>query len=75
VILTQTVPTAFIHLVYGGPAVYSARATARGVAPLPLMSGYALAALKPGCDGSNAIIVYDPDKTYVPPLCSGRLRE
>ncbi len=55
VILTQTVPTALIHLVYGGPAVYSARAIARGVAPQPLMSGYALAALKPGCDGSDTI--------------------
>ena len=57
VILTQTVPTALIHLVYGGPATYSARATAHGTAPQPLMSGYALAALKPGCDGSSTISV------------------
>ena len=42
VILTQTVPTAFIHLVYGGPAVYSARATAHGQSSSAPMAGFAI---------------------------------
>ncbi len=45
VIVTQTVPTAFIHLVYGGPATYSARAIARGQSSAAPMAGFAIVAM------------------------------
>lgn len=45
VVLTATVPTAFIHFVYGGPAAYSVRAIAHGQASTAPMAGFAIVSL------------------------------
>ena len=55
VVITQTVRTTLAHLVYRGPLQLTVRAVAHGVAPEPLMAGYALAALKPDCGGESTI--------------------
>ncbi len=45
VVMTQTVPTALIHMVTSAPAVYSVRATAHGVAGTAPQAGFALVAM------------------------------
>jgi hypothetical protein len=55
VFITQTVRTTLAQLVYRGPLQLTVRAVAHGVPPEPLMSGYALAALKPDCGGESTI--------------------
>jgi hypothetical protein len=54
VIITETVDTALIHLVYGGPVRLTVRAVAHGVPSGPIMAGYAIAAMNPGvCNGND----------------------
>jgi len=54
VIITQTVQTALIHLVYQGPVQLTVQAVAHGVPTGPLMAGYAIAAMNPGiCNGND----------------------
>lgn len=54
VIITETVPTALIHLFYSGPARVTVQAVAHGKPSSPLMDGYAIAAMNPGqCNGND----------------------
>jgi len=56
VVITQTVQTALAHLVYRqNPIPLTVIAVAKGRPQQPPMPGYALAAMKPTCDGSNMI--------------------
>lgn len=56
VIITRSVPTALAHLVFGrSPIPLTVNAVAHGQPERPIMSGYALAALRPGCNGSSMI--------------------
>lgn len=45
VTLTGTIPTAFIHLVYGGPAAFTVHAVAHGQPSAAPMAGYAILGL------------------------------
>jgi Flp pilus assembly protein TadG len=57
VVITQTVDTALAHLVYRqNPIPLTVIAIAHGSPSRPPMSGYALAAMEPGCTGSNGTI-------------------
>lgn len=54
VIITETVQTALIHLVYQGPVRLTVQAVAHGDPTHPLMNGYAIAAMNPGvCNGND----------------------
>jgi hypothetical protein len=54
VIITETVPTALIHLFYSGPVRATVQAVAHGEPSGPLMDGYAIAAMNPGvCNGND----------------------
>jgi Flp pilus assembly protein TadG len=56
VVITRTVATALAHLVYGqSPIPLTVDAVAHGTPQQPTMNGYALAAMKPTCDGENMI--------------------
>lgn len=54
VIITETIQTALIHLVYQGPVRLTVQAIAHGDPSRPLMNGYAIAAMNPGvCNGND----------------------
>ena len=53
--VTARVPTAFIHLVYGGPAQYTVEAVARGDQGTAPMAGFALVTL------DNCLASHEPD--------------
>lgn len=50
--LTQTISTAFIHLVYRGPAVYTVSATAKGTPAVQPFTGFGIALIGI-CSGNN----------------------
>ena len=57
VVITQTVPTALAHLVYRqDPIPLTVVAVAHGSPTGPLMSGYAIASMKPDCTGDSNTI-------------------
>jgi hypothetical protein len=57
VVITQTVPTALAHLIYGqDPLPLTVMAVAHGSPTGPIMLNYALAAMKPDCTGSSNTI-------------------
>ena len=54
VMITQTVPTALAHLVFGiSPIPVTVYAVAHATPPSPIMPGYAIAAFHVGCDANN----------------------
>ena len=56
VVITQTVPTALAHLVYGqDPIPVTVIAVAHGTPTGPIMPGYALSAMKPDCGSGGTI--------------------
>jgi hypothetical protein len=59
VFITETVPTAFIHLVYSGVSRLTVNAVAHGIAPVPPMEGYAIAAMNQGGDCASSMIFFE----------------
>jgi hypothetical protein len=56
VVITQTVPTALAHLIYKqDPIPVTVIAVAHGFPTGPILSGFAIAAMKPTCDGQSQI--------------------
>lgn len=56
VIITQSVPTAFAHLVFNvNPIPLTVLAVAHGTPQRPMMNGYALASMQPDCNGESMI--------------------
>ncbi len=54
VVITETVPTALIHMVYQGPVRLTVNAVAHSEVVQPLMAGYAIATMNPGaCNGND----------------------
>jgi hypothetical protein len=54
VVITQTVPTALVHLVFGqNPVPLTVYSVAQGKPTGPLMAGYAIVSFREGCDGNE----------------------
>jgi Flp pilus assembly protein TadG len=55
-VLTSTVPTAFIHIVYSGPVQYTVQAQAQWVSSVNPMAGFAVVGLSTSCGNNDGVL-------------------